>query len=122
MVKIIDRGRLGDLLVTLRQGRSLTQADLEAETGISRAHIAKIETGRDGVSLQSLVALADFLGVSLDEMYGRPRPSSGAPDPDQLVKDGDEFALLQFWRNLDESQRRLFLRLIGSAREVDDVA
>jgi mRNA interferase RelE/StbE len=48
--------------------RGLTQAALAAKTGVSRVTVAEIETGRKHGSIATLRALADELGVSLDDL------------------------------------------------------
>ena len=51
-----------------RDLRGLTQAALAAKTGVSRVTVAEIETGRKHGSIATLRALADELGVSLDDL------------------------------------------------------
>jgi DNA-binding XRE family transcriptional regulator len=57
----------------LRAEHGWSREDLAVHSGVSQAAIAQIETGRRiDVRLRSLVALADALGVSIDELAGRP--------------------------------------------------
>ena len=51
-----------------RDLRSLTQAALAEKTGVNRVSIAEIETGRKQGSVSSLRALADALGVTIDDL------------------------------------------------------
>jgi mRNA interferase RelE/StbE len=46
----------------------LTQAALAEKAGVNRVSIAEIETGRKQGSVASLRALADALGVTLDDL------------------------------------------------------
>jgi DNA-binding Xre family transcriptional regulator len=60
-------------LRSIRERRGWSREDLALQSGVSAAAIAQLETGRRvDVRLRSLVALADALGVSLDELAGRP--------------------------------------------------
>ena len=51
-----------------RDLRGLTQAALAEKSGVKRVTVAEIETGRKQGSIATLRALADALGVSLDDL------------------------------------------------------
>lgn len=51
-----------------RDLRALTQAALAKKAGVNRVTIAEIETGRKNGSVTTLRALADALGVKLDDL------------------------------------------------------
>lgn len=55
--------RLGATMKARRHQLRLTQAELARELGISRASLASIETGRQGLSVHRLYMFADKLGV-----------------------------------------------------------
>ena len=55
--------RLGATIKARRRELGLTQSELAHQLGISRASLASIETGRQGVSVDRLYMLADNLGV-----------------------------------------------------------
>jgi len=62
------RGNLADL----RKRRNWTQQELGARTGLTRETVAAWEQGRAmGEAVSKLVAVADALGVTLDELCGR---------------------------------------------------
>jgi DNA-binding Xre family transcriptional regulator len=64
---------IASTLRRIREERAWSREDLALQSGVSAAAIAQLETGRRvDVRLRSLVALADALGVSLDELAGRP--------------------------------------------------
>lgn len=44
----------------------MSQADVEAETGVERSHLSAIENDKGRPSLASARALAQFFGVSLE--------------------------------------------------------
>lgn len=51
-----------------RDLRGMTQAALAKKAGVNRVMVAEIETGRKQGSIATLRALADALGVSLDDL------------------------------------------------------
>ncbi len=62
-------GTFGNKLRALRIGRGLTLRQLEAEVGISNAFLSQIERGiRSGMSVWNAKKLADFYGVTVDEL------------------------------------------------------
>ena len=67
---------------TIRERRGLTQVALGQRAGMAPASISHFETGQRVPSLESLVRLADALGVSVDELLGRvPTNESTQVDP-----------------------------------------
>jgi len=74
--------RLAENVRSLRELRRLTQAELGARAGIAAASISHFETGQRTPSLDSVVKLADALGVSIDVLVGRaPAESTAHLDP-----------------------------------------
>lgn len=69
---------LGANLRNFREVRGLTQADLGNRAGIAPASISHFETGQRVPSLDSLVKVADALGVSVDVLLGRAPIDAGA--------------------------------------------
>lgn len=51
-----------------RDLRGLTQTALAEQSGVNRVTVAEIETGRKQGSVSTLRALADALGVTLDDL------------------------------------------------------
>lgn len=56
--------QLGVALAKRRRARNLTQAQLAERVGLSRAGMANVETGRQGVHVHQLVEIATALGVT----------------------------------------------------------
>jgi transcriptional regulator with XRE-family HTH domain len=63
-------GRLGEGLRRVRTERNLTQGQLAALAGITPAAISQAETGRRGLSLDTILPLCETLGVTVDELLG----------------------------------------------------
>lgn len=61
-------GRLGEGLRQLRRERHLNQAELAQLAGVSPSAISQAESGHRGLALDTLLTLAEALGVSLDDL------------------------------------------------------
>jgi transcriptional regulator with XRE-family HTH domain len=58
----------GDNLKRLRKARGLTQLQLSEAAGVKRQSIANYESSRNYPSLDNLITIADFFGVSIEEI------------------------------------------------------
>ena len=65
----------GQRLMLDRRAAGLTRTDLSDRTGISASYVARIESGRANPTLDTMVKLADALGVDLADML-LPRPEA----------------------------------------------
>ena len=63
-------GRLGEGLRRLRGRRNLTQRQLAELASVTPAAISQAESGRRGLSLETLVILSDALGTGVDDLLG----------------------------------------------------
>ena len=61
-----QRQRIGQLIATLRKEKGMTQQDLADVTGLLRNHISRIEQGRYSVGFDTLQAIAEALGGTID--------------------------------------------------------
>lgn len=76
-------GRVGEGLRRLRTDRGLTQTQLAGIAGVTPAAISQTESGRRGLSLDTLLPLCEALGVGIDDLVGlgrRPSPWLGRRD------------------------------------------
>lgn len=64
--EVEERKRIGRRIAELRKEQDMTQAQLAERCGIAQAHIARIETGRYSVGLDTLAQIATALGRSID--------------------------------------------------------
>lgn len=60
----------GDYMRRAREAAGLTQERLSDKAGISRGTLAKIECNNRQGTLNTIISLADVLGLSLDEYVG----------------------------------------------------
>lgn len=69
-------GRLGEGLRRLRSSRGLSQRQLAEVAGVTPAAISQAESGRRGLSLDTLVPMCERLEIGLDDLLGIGRPPS----------------------------------------------
>lgn len=72
--------RCGDRIAALREKSKLTQEELAAKIGISRASLSHYEKNRRDPDYTVLTRLADFFRVSVDYMLGRSDDPTGIQD------------------------------------------
>ena len=62
---------IGHKILELRKQKGITQEELTAELGVTAAAVSKWENGYTLPDILMLGALADFFGVTTDELLGR---------------------------------------------------
>jgi len=77
---LLRRKIIGVLLRQARIENGQTLEEIAAQLAYEPDDLARIELGQDPISLTDLQALAEMLGLSLDEFFA---PSSAPPMPDQ---------------------------------------
>ena len=65
--------KVGDALKYQREVSGLSQCELSKQTGIKQENISRWESGKVLPSIEFCILLADFYGISLDELVGRKR-------------------------------------------------
>ena len=63
--------KIGEIIKELRTERGLSQAALAKEIGVSQKAVDYWERGTNEPKASYIVALAEFFGVSSDELLGR---------------------------------------------------
>jgi len=66
MNKEEQRKRIGGRIADLRKQRGMTQQTLADLTGMQRNHISRIESGKYSVGFDTLQAIAEALGGTID--------------------------------------------------------
>jgi DNA-binding XRE family transcriptional regulator len=61
-------------LTRIRRQRGMSQTALARAIGVTRPAVSRMEAGASNPSLAVLVALADALGCTIDELCGRTNP------------------------------------------------
>ncbi|MCI8735285.1 MAG: helix-turn-helix transcriptional regulator [Clostridia bacterium] len=62
---------IGSKLKELRKAEKITQQQLADALNISRVNYTRYETGAVRPDYETLVIIADFYDISLDELFGR---------------------------------------------------
>ena len=60
------RDRIGQRIMALRKMAWLTQEQLSERAGLQRSHISKIEAGKYAVTFETIQAIAEALGMTVD--------------------------------------------------------
>ncbi len=64
--KQATRERMGLRIAALRKIAGLSQEQLADRAGLQRTHISRIEAGRYAVTLETIQAIAEALGMTVD--------------------------------------------------------
>ena len=62
---------LANKLKELRKTNNLTQETLACKLGVSRVNYNRYENGKVRPDYETIVKIADFYDISLDELFGR---------------------------------------------------
>lgn len=104
----IDYEALGERIKNARTGLHLTQEKLAEIAGLSPSHLSNIETGTTRVSLNTVVRLANALGVSVDHLLAdsvlQARP----------VLEGEVQVVLE---DCDEYEIRVIAQIIAATKD-----
>jgi len=60
------RDRIGLRIAMLRKQAGMTQEELANRAGLQRTHVGRIEAGRYAVTLETVQAIAQALGMTVD--------------------------------------------------------
>lgn len=71
IIRDMDLLNYGAALKYAREEKGLSQSQLAEKTGISHQNISRWESGKIIPSIDFCVKLADFYGITLDELIGR---------------------------------------------------
>lgn len=63
--------KIGQKLKDLRKSYNLTQEEFAKQIGVSRVNYTRYETDKVRPDYETLIALADFYDISLDELFDR---------------------------------------------------
>lgn len=92
----LDFKFIGQRIKITRIKKKLTQEVLSEKINVSPQHVSNIETGNSSVSLPTLVAIANTLGVSVDELLCDTILSSKAVfenELEEVLRDCNEYEI-----------------------------
>jgi transcriptional regulator with XRE-family HTH domain len=93
----INAARVGQNVREQREKAGLSLSQLAAITGISKAHLVRLETKPSNPSLGILSRIADALDLTVADLVGGPKltyqPEAGGSTPPSLERFADEMKL-----------------------------
>jgi transcriptional regulator with XRE-family HTH domain len=112
---------IGERIRAIREGKNLSQGDVEKRSGLLRVYVSRVENGHVIPALESLEKFARALEVPLYQLFYEGEEPPEAP-PLLKRKTAEEAGMtrkeIRFWEKLrhlltrmKESDRRLLLRL-----------
>ena len=107
---------IGDRLRELREGKSLSQGDIEKRTGLLRCYISRVENGHTVPAIETLEKMARALEVPVYQLFYDGEHPPELPNLPKR-KSADEIA----WGSAGKEARFLtmFRRLLGRIDEGD---
>jgi transcriptional regulator with XRE-family HTH domain len=66
--------KIGDKIQQIRKSRKMTQQEVAEKIGISQNHLSQIESGKRGLKVELLPALAKTLGCKIEDFFGEGEP------------------------------------------------
>jgi len=112
---------IGDRIRVIREKKSLSQGDIETQTGLRRCYISRVENGHTVPSIETLERMARGLDVPLYQLFYDGDETPPAPDFPKPKNDlgwgrsgKDARMLARFRRHLsrlDDDDRELLLYL-----------
>lgn len=64
--KQATRDRIGHRIAQLRKLAGMSQEQLSEKAGLQRTHISRIEAGKYAVTLETIQAIAEAIGMTVD--------------------------------------------------------
>jgi transcriptional regulator with XRE-family HTH domain len=108
---VADPKKVGQRIKDLRNASSQTQADVAEAIGIARSTYAELENGTGGVSIESILAIADYFKVPLDWLLIRTPPPDG-PLVGYFVDHPGEIAWIELLRGMGPDERNAMLAML----------
>lgn len=120
---------IGNRIAFLRDQRNLTQEELAAALGISRAALSHYEKNRREPDTETLTKVADLFQVSLDYLVGRTNEATVSLDSDVRqftdeleLSDAElleRFSLTIDGRKLTAEEARRFIAFVRAERNMN---
>lgn len=103
----------GEILRELRLSRGLTLKDIENYTGINNGNMSRWERGENLPSIYFCEQLAEFYGITLDELVGGIDPiNKVSPSPTAPQLSAEDKNLLSAYHGLDRPLQSLLWDMI----------
>jgi transcriptional regulator with XRE-family HTH domain len=107
---------IGKRLRELREGKGLSQGDIEERASLARCYVSRVECGHTLPELKTLEKWAKALDLELYQLFfageGKPVAPKVAESTRRHTREG---TLLDLFQQMCEEDKRLF---VGMAREI----
>lgn len=105
---MIDYEDLGIRIRKKREAAGLSQADLAAQANLSNQHISNVENAKSKIGLEKLVAIANVLEASLDELI------CGSVKKSRVIYQGDVADMIEEFSDVEMRVLPEYLRCFDS--------
>ncbi|PZE20484.1 helix-turn-helix domain-containing protein [Paenibacillus xerothermodurans] len=122
--------KYGERIALLREKHSLTQDELSAKLGITRASLSHYENNRREPDYKTIVNIANFFNVSIDYLMGRTDDAHKTLDVDvrEFVdslelsdsKILDKFSLTIDGKKLTPEESKRFIAFVRAERNINN--
>lgn len=102
MIRELDRAAMGERIKEERRSKGISQVTFAKKLGITQTHLSNLETGKSGLTLTSLIMLANEFDVSVDYLLFGTKNTPAA-----VAEDGFEYS---------ERDVQLAIRIIEAIR------
>jgi len=120
---MLNKNIFSERLKALRISKNLNQNSLANAIGIGKSAISMIETGQRAVSVDILVALADYFNVSLDYLTGTglySKEEQILTHKAKIVHALNQFYDTDFFTKVSAFPDRVFMNIVASAvKDID---
>ncbi len=108
----------GGTLKYIREEKNLTQSALSKATGISQQMLSWWEAGKGLPNIDFCVTLAEYYGITLEELLGISEAVKIAPAPVQKSEDysNEEIKLIEDYRALNPMNKKLIKQTMSALR------
>lgn len=103
----------GERIKHFRKLRGLSQGQIAIRLGITQSAVSQWEKNRTQPDPDQLIALVDLLGVSMDELLGRPVVISATTEQPIPQLDPEEQILVENFRLLNASGKAALMATIA---------
>ena len=98
-------------LKELRQKRHISQVKLAMDLNMNQNSISRYETGEREADYETLIAFADYFGVSVDYLLNEETKKFPAVAEDKITFDDFTYAMYNHSADLTEEEKKMLLEM-----------
>jgi len=97
------RKKIGENIKKVCSLKGIRQVEISEYMGVSQGTVSNWFKGTNSIDIENLAKLCEYLGVSLDQIYGV------APLTPEVTLSQDETDLLSYYRTLNDDTKKALL-------------